>query len=325
MKNFLKILKLILLNFLILICVVTAVEYCVYFSAAWNFFHKIPFGKNSDKTEYFIPFWKYNKNCNHTTDIREVLKTEDFPIYKATVQSNKRPILLFGCSFVWGGIIAENDRFGAQLAKLTQRDVYQRAFWGWGIQQMLFQLRHFDSMKNMPKDAEYIIFNYIDDHFFRASTDNFDPFNDMTPYLKYDISNGVLVERTHNFSVLWRFYFVRNIRQLKAAELLSDENYSKNNQQVVLKMFLESKEILSKKYPDSKFVILRYMQEPVWDSFDMDFWNDLKQSGIIIIDTKDLTDKNLSKVPYTISDTDLHPSAEAWKVIVPALKNKLDL
>lgn len=125
------------------------------------------------------------------------------------IHSNLEPIYIFGCSFAYGEHLFEKDTFGAQLAKLTNRPVYNFAFPGFGVQHMLFQLENM----TMPssKAPKYIIYVYIHDHLRRLSTQFIQPCQ-LTRYPLYiEKNNDLIFKKFKSFSPAI-FYIYRKIQ-----------------------------------------------------------------------------------------------------------------
>ena len=53
------------------------------------------------------------------------------------------------------------------------------------------------------------------------------------------------------------------------------------------------------------------------------YLENLEKEGFIVITYKDLTDEDLTSSEYM--SLDFHPTAEAWDLLVPKLKDKLGL
>ena len=85
-------------------------------------------------------------------------------------------------------------------------------------------------------------------------------------------------------------------------------NYSEEKLRINLKVFTDN-HIIKKKWPNSKFIILKYQTDPRM-SFD---WSAVEKIGIPVYDVNDYI--NLSEDKYSLPDK--HPSALAWKEITP--------
>jgi hypothetical protein len=84
---------------------------------------------------------------------------------------------------------------------------------------------------------------------------------------------------------------------------------------------------LKEKYPDIKFVILRYQTENDENNlYELpEMWEILKSEGFIILDTEELIGR---KFKYSSEDTakdGYHPSAKVWDMLIPKIGEKLNL
>ena len=103
----------------------------------------------------------------------------DDKLYKKPLNLNsmKNPIILFGCSFVEGIALKNNETFQYKMAQLSNAPVFDYSRGGWGTQHMLYQVlsdnfyKKFDN-NNLPK---HVIYTYIQDHITsRASSKQLD-------------------------------------------------------------------------------------------------------------------------------------------------------
>lgn len=239
----------------------------------------------------------------------------------------KAPVWMFGCSFVYGvgvqGAHQPEDTFGYIYSQTVKRPVYNRAYPSWGVQHMLYQLKKGEIFDELPK-PEYVIFNFISDHARRTQKLVYDPWSDGG-YLRYKVNKeGKLEEIKPVLPLLWKFYPVKlwlghleyNIR---LAFDLHDENFD-----LLKKMFIESRDILNSKYPDTKFVILLYNGNDGFDRWfiETDRWKELEQEGFIVIRADEITGKNLQSEKF-LDEDGYHPNPLAWKFVSEELAKLL--
>ena len=78
----------------------------------------------------------------------------------------------------------------------------------------------------------------------------------------------------------------------------------------MIAIFDKSYQILSKKYPNAKFVIIQYNTKNL-DKYK----NQLEKTGWHVISTQDFVKENLNSEEYHFHN-DIHPIEKAWDVIV---------
>ncbi len=128
----------------------------------------------------------------------EYYKEFDFrPVsYPENPDKTKNPIILFGCSYVWGNGLDEKNTLSEKLAEYTKRIVYNRGIKGGSFQHMLYQsednTRYYNEVNT--KNPDYIIFVFEYDLLRRLYKYIFEPWY---PYLylryKYNKSSGKLI------------------------------------------------------------------------------------------------------------------------------------
>ena len=236
-------------------------------------------------------------NLMHSEEFRKAENTN----------SKKKPILIFGCSFIWGSDLDDNQTFSYKLGQMTKRPIYNRARMGWGLQHMLYQLQQDEFYKIVPK-PEYIIYVYISGHESRLTT----PVSPTFPncyYIFYKMKKGKLITQRRTFYtdkfLLQHFY---------------KNKYSNSQIFDMLPYFIEAKNIVEKRWgKDVKFVVLFYEK-----MYDENFIKELNKLGYITINEQELP-ISASDVKYHLSETDNHPNEKAWDEIVPFLVKSLDL
>lgn len=312
-----KFFKLFIINILGLFILLTVAEYITYSAMLKSWVNKTPF-------EWLAPNEKFHfflqKSVDVLPNVDYVLATQEFETLTSD-NPNKKPIILFGDSYVRGGGVSPEKTISYLLYKQTNRTIYNRAFWGWGIQHMLYQLQDENVRKVLPENPEYVIFVYEDSLMHRAINPVFVALAETKPYLTYDMKDGKLTQYKPLLPFLYKFYLFKSIK----AKLV---DFDEEKEPIITKeLFLESKKEIERYYPQAKFIILKYSQSDisVYNPNNQWIWEDLKKQGIQVVDTKDLTDENLNKPPYTQSEDDLHPSDEAWRIIVPKFIKKVGI
>ncbi len=304
--------KIILVNILILLILLGSIEF--YYVKKWN----------------ITSFKQYWNILTHTISVDEyftkLLNREPvenaFTVYfreDMNVTSTLRPIVLCGCSFIWGEALKDDETVSYQLADLTGRPVYNRAGRGWGLAQFLYLVSREDFYTTLP-EPEYLIYTYIEEHINRLSkfkvtpaAINFQP--------KYKVSGNKLIqEKPHFYDTLFAVedfqyeYYYRYWRYNK----ISDET---------LKLYFEqAEEEIHKHWPDTKLVIFVY-PGGIWEDENPDgrtLWEDIeREDNYTVIFAKNLTDVDLTSEEYRSDGW--HPSASAWRIILPKLIEILNI
>ena len=231
--------------------------------------------------------------------------------------SDKQPIILFGCSFVYGSGLNDNETLSFELAAKTGRPVYNRAKNGWGVQHMLYQLKNEEFYNIIPK-PQYIIYVYFDGHLTRMSQ----PITVSMPNCYYVFYN----EKNKNYYLKRRTFFTDKIifqhflaNQLDWNFLNKINGYNNKQYNRLFNYILESKKEAEKHWDnDVQFVVLMYSE------INDDIKNRLKETGIEVISKEDFK-IDVNDEEYTISKNNTHPNAKAWDIIIPIIIDKLKI
>ena len=273
------------------------------------------------------------KICISLSKLKENYNNGNFIYFKknpANSDLNTKPaVILFGCSFAYGTFLEDNQTLHYKLSKLTKRNVYNRALEACGIQQMYFFLSDKNFFKPIsPPRIQYAIYVYIPSHLQRLTTQIYS--NSLCineNILTYKLKNNDLI--TNNTpSFLYKSFIFKELVKIndKRNNTYTLEN---NYKKFILanEMFLRSKKILEEKYPDIKFVILKYSFENDNDvNYELPFmWDILEKEGFIILDTKDLIGRKFVLNSQDTAKDGYHPSEHAWDLLLPPLIKKLNL
>lgn len=241
-------------------------------------------------------------------------------------ENTKPPILLFGCSFAFGTILKEDQTFAYKLSHKTKRNVHNKSIEGCGIQHTYYLLNNDKFYKTLPSNPEYAIYVYIPNQFHRLNKYIFpDVMLTNGPYLHYDLKDNKLKLR-REFIPIYKSFLAKNLLA-KIDEINSTANpmikeYIGN---VAIELFKENRRLLKEKFPNIKFVILRYISTTggLEEEDYPEMWAKLENEGFIIINSKDLVGRI-----FTVDDTTddkCHPSENAWDLLVPPFIEKLNL
>lgn len=303
--NVMRLFKILFFNICIIVCLLFMLEgvsYSIIYIKCKDCLtlHKnLPIGINE------MSYKKIKKFSLENIDFRPVS-------YK---KSNKRPVILFGCSFTYGSFLNDNQTFSYKLSNYTNRTVYNKGIGGAGVPLMYYFLKSTNIKKDIP-DAEFIIYTFIGDHLCRLFKYRSWPLGTQS-MIKYKIINDKLIEEKP-FSTLFQSTYMSKLWEEDYANFLCDhKQYKKIFYALMDASMKEAKE----KYPGVKFVFFVYGYNS-----DKELIDELKNRGFIVIYFSDLQipARELSKDKYYGIDH-AHPSEAAWDLIVPRLSKKLNM
>ena len=234
---------------------------------------------------------------------------------------NKPPIFVFGCSYVQGTGLNDNQTVSRKLADYTNRTVYNRGKSGLGIYYFYYLLNNEKIIKDLPKNPQYIIWILIPDHVPRMYRYRSAPFMGLYN-LRSKIKNGQIV--TDNISCKFLHSFFTSI---VLEEFIANRRYENKSKTdfMFIKLFKESDKLIKKNFPNTKFVVVSFV---LYNDIPKDYYRRLQLlkdeiPDIQIIDINkeipDIADKRY------IGDDKVHPNEQAWDKIVPVLAKKLNL
>lgn len=234
---------------------------------------------------------------------------------------NKPPIFLFGCSYVAGAELKDNQTFSRKLADYTNRTVYNRGKSGLGIYYFYYLLNSEKIIKDLPQNPQYIIWVLIPDHILRMYRYRSVPF--MGIYnLRSKIKNGQIV--TDNISCKFLHSFFTSV---VVEEFIAEARYANKAKTdfMFIKLFKESDKLIKKKFPNTKLVVVSF---DLYNYIPKDYYRRLQllKEEIPDIQIIDLNKEipEIADKQYILDDK-IHPNEQAWDKIVPVLAKKLNL
>lgn len=323
-----KILKIICFNLLFLILLLGVVEiysYKMYYDKYSTLMktQRETLAENYKKKEF------YNLKYHFTVpfDYKKMTRHLDNEVF--TTSNKKRGIITIGCSYTWGVGLDRSQTFAAKLNKYTGRTTYNRGIPATGTQMVYRQLSDKNFKREIP-DAEYVIYTFIWDHFYRMFRPLYSPYiGDMA--ICYRLKNNSLSEIKHPFYPFYSLFTIRNFIYNKSVSDAKKE--FSTGSPLFLKTIEESQKMMKQLYPNSKFVLLEFPEGPMCSENYVDGNNELKEPeikkleemGIIYVNAEKLVGHKLRDInKYRVADKD-HPSEKAWDEVVPKLAQKLNL
>ncbi|MBQ9246158.1 hypothetical protein IJ182_07825 [bacterium] len=240
---------------------------------------------------------------------------------------DKKPIIVFGCSYAYGDFLNQNQTFTYKLAHLIKHPVYNRAAVGWSIQHMLFQTET-EMLYEDIKDTDNVIFIMISDHMRRLYLEHYYSV-DSWEYLHYTIKNNkpVLDNYDNIFVNFLKSIHLRKIynhnKAAKAAITSQKETYKIHDD--ISKYIIESRNNIEKHLGKKINFTVIYYEPGEWGIPYKYYLTDiLEKEGINVISTKDLTSENLRTEKYFMLDNG-HPKETAWDLLTPLIAERLHL
>jgi len=272
-------------------------------------------------------------NFNYTLDLMHFSRiyNQEAPfdsarrVSRPSKPSQKKSLIFFGCSYAYGQNLEDNETIEYLLSQKTDRTVYNRGFMGMGLSQMLYITRNKDFYNYIDKEPEYAFYIFITDHINRILSYKYT----AHVYLNYEIKDGHLVETPAAFPLLRRITFFSNfIYDRRVNKIVNDETKRDELFDLMKLYFEESRAALKEKYPDIKFVIIKYPLGIDGVSFNeyiynTERWRELEEEGFIVYDLKEKAGADITKKEYILPDA--HPNAKAWEIISRRLINDLNL
>lgn len=292
-----KIIKIIAINVALLVILLAVIEFCLFYS----------FSKGDSKIKYNLKPIPYKNFLEYS-----------FPREPVGLQYKNRPIILTGCSYIYGLFMEDNHTPYYKLSELTKRPVYIYALPGKGLQHTLYILQN-KFYDTSIKDPEYFIYVMMGDHIRRMYSQTM--FDDFMGYPLYHINHKTgEIKQTSDIYPIYRkfftYYFIKNIIYFNWFQY----DY-KTHEDNAFVYFRAIRKEIERQYPNIKFVILLYDD---YNKFGLDFLK-LEKEGFIVLQTKELTGVNLQVKDYQVSEKDTHPTEKAWDIVIPALVKKLKM
>lgn len=227
--------------------------------------------------------------------------------------TNKKRIAVFGCSYVYGYGLNDNETFPWLLSKYTHRKVYNLGIVASGAQQMLINLQS-DAFNKKLQNVDIFIYVYMHDHLRRIYGPPFRPYRAYYPIFKLKNNKLKYIPPSPLYKAGIATSGLLNYIAFKNWE--SANFHSKETMDLFLALVKESQMTIKKLYPNAKFIIF-----DISDDLPVD--NNLKSNGIIVITLKDIFNEKDIQTKYMYLEG--HPTADFWQKITPLFVKKLNL
>ena len=232
------------------------------------------------------------------------------------IKDNANNIVWFGCSFAEGAGLNDNQTPCYKISELTGKSCINKAKGATGAQFMYYQIND-DKIMDDAKTADFIIYTFIWNHIQRLYNYQVNPLIDMFN-LRYKIIDGNLVDITPQFNPLYSSFFVKRILNKIVFEQAKQESY---NFRLFNKIMKETYNISQKRYPNSKFIFIEFPELSKKELPDYEV-KELESYGIKVIRVKDIIGNiDIYDPKYWLPDN-IHPTEQAWDLILPLIVEK---
>ena len=314
MKKFFKI---IIINFIVFIILFFICDYIVYFIHL-----KLP----TKEPKLFTKYGYFYEMPYYTKNLGAFFTGEDYMGRKpdGLEYSNKKPIVVFGCSYAYGLGLAYNQTFSYKLAHILKRPVYNRAMPGGGFQHMYYQVVDYgnkDFFNDIP-DVDTVIYIMISHHFSRLILNYFtvlSPWSLMT----YSYKNGKFKINNNKFiNILKSTYIVKYLNQIYTYKKIYNFKYIDKYTDISVKFFELTRNKLEEHYKKKiNFYVIIFETENL--PHNILFTYKLRNKGFKVISSYDLTKENLNLRKYKLKNDIYHPNEAAWDILTPLIAEKI--
>ena len=335
--NFKKITKIISINILVILFIVTIIsiyiETLVKNDALDSLFNKININFTSKQNQ------KYNININdYDLEKNSVIKIElndetynsfcgENRVINEEVKTDKKPIIILGCSYAYGHGLQKEETFPSILNKITKRPVYNYATCGSNIIESYKNL--YNDSKNIKetRKAEYVIYLYMYEHINRylMLSNLYSNYDDLFLQDTKSIKNKLL-----HFPLIRLIFCV-----IKQQEIYSSFPFSHKSEQFLKLIIQNIQNKLREQFPNSKLIIIIYNEKLpneyelkqakyFYDNENSKIWKELEnETDIKIIKTKDIMGfKFDSNYKLKKDVAGWHPNEKVWKEFTPKFASK---
>lgn len=239
---------------------------------------------------------------------------------------NKPSILFFGCSYIYGWYVDENETIPYLVTKYTGRTTVNRGVPGGCIMNMFDDLNSSDFLtqaKSLPK-PDYIIYLWINDHLNRISRFYESPCireneNFYELYPEWSEKNGKLIK---TFPPKWTYPFY-SLFSVKAYHLFLSQNFAEKKDEKMLRYFKMAKNQCKKDFPNARFVVIQYI-DCSRKLMSEKLKRNLENEGISVLNAEDLAGHELVSDEWRTIDKE-HPNGKAFEDITKGLVKELNL
>ena len=323
--------KIIILNIILLVIILFISDYSIYLKFKQDYIKNLTY----ESLKIYPPISyidNYKSNYSTQSYIFQKRNKNNFNYFRNNIYNknyNNKSIIFFGCSYTFGAQLSDEQTLSNKLAKKLNINVYNFGICASGIQHMLSLLQNNNFYNLIKEEPKYAIYTIIPDHFGRLQKYIFpSPMMANGINLQYELKNSKLKKRYIPLNLFSKSFLVKSIYyQIDTKRNDFEPNIKEQNNLLAYYIFTESFQILKKKYPNIKFIILRYeTEEDLAEEYENEkIWENLKKQGIIIINSSDLIGRKFKYASEDTCEDQYHPSEKAWDLLVPKLIEQIEL
>ena len=324
-----NIIKIIIFNIILLVIILFIADYSIYLKFKQDYIKNLTY----ESLKIYPPISyidNYKSNYSAQSYIFQKRNKNNFNYFRNNIYNknyNNKSIIFFGCSYTFGAQLSDEQTLSNKLAKKLNINVYNFGICASGIQHMLSLLQNNNFYNLIKEEPKYAIYTIIPDHFGRLQKYIFpSPMMENGINLQYELKNSKLKKRYIPLNLFSKSFLVRSIYyQIDTKRNDFEPNIKEQNNLLAYYIFTESFKILKKKYPNIKFIILRYeTEEDLAEEYENEkIWEDLKKQGIIIINSSDLIGRKFKYASEDTCEDKYHPSEKAWDLLIDKLTEEL--
>ncbi len=322
--------KIIILNIILLVIILFISDYSIYLKFKQDYIKNLA----SESLKIYPPISyidNYKSNYSTQSYIFQKKNKNNFNYFRNNIYNKNynKAIIFFGCSYTFGAQLSDEQTLSNKLAKKLNINVYNFGICASGIQHMLSLLQNNIFYNLIKEEPQYAIYTIIPDHFGRLQKYIFpSPMMANGINLQYELKNSKLKKRYIPLNLFSKSFLVKSIYyQIDTKRNDFEPNIKEQNNLLAYYIFTESFQILKKKYPNIKFIILRYETENDYaEEYENNkIWENLQKQGIIIINSSDLIGRKFKYASEDTCEDQYHPSEKAWDLLVPKLIEQIEL
>ena len=234
-------------------------------------------------------------------------------------------LIFFGCSFMYGEGLQENETLPAQLAaRLLDYTPYNYGFHGHSPAEMLTKIRSGTLPPEVPEREGDLIYLFMDAHISRAigSLQIVTSWGKNRPYYRLGPHDEVI--RQGDFStgrpvLQWFYELLAKSRLVRALRIDLPPVTTERHLRLVARLIEESFTAYHHQFPNSRAYLVIYPGT----RYGTTLGKTLAAKGITVLDYSGLFPDQ--KPEYILAPEDRHPNARAWQVLSERLATDLKL
>lgn len=312
-KNMNKFLKQFFINILICFIIYQLIEICAFGIGVYKAYMYIkPKGTFISYANFCFKNFYFNKYKSWD----KIYEKTPFRPIEGVEYSEKKPIIIFGCSFAYGSDLEDNQTFSYKLSNHLKQKVYNRAYLAWSVQNMLYQAKRADFYDIVQEEPDKVIYVYILGHVNRLMSEVWI----FDTQIFYKLSKNKIKESFIKSGGIFYGFFEKFVRKYYVEEIALVHPEKSKIYNLLSSVFEESQDEFKKHWKNTKYYILVYSASDE----EKKVLEGLGDKGFNVIFLQDLTSENLDSVKYQISDTDNHPNEAAWDLLTPLIAKKIN-